>query len=429
MAGCYVCRFLLGAVLIFSGFVKAVDPMGTAIKLEEYLKAFGMSDLFYDWLLLLAAMSLATLEFAIGIYLMIGIRRQSASTMALILMSVMTPLTLYLWIANPVSDCGCFGDALVMTNAESFGKNVVLFFLSIVTFKKRAQLKSLITPKTDWIIQLYAILFPFILSAYCLRNLPILDFRPYRIGVHIPTAMSIPEGATPDVWESRFVLEKNGEKRTFTLDEYPDSTWTYLSTESVLKQKGYQPPIHDFSIQRLEDGAELADSLLSAPGYTFLLIAPHLEESDDSNIDLINEIYDYCVEYQYGFLALTASPREEVEMWCERTGGEYPFGIMDDVTLRTMIRSNPGLMLLHEGTIYNKWSNATLPDEYVLTDKLEQIPLGQLESPDDILTMSYVLLWFVLPLLLVTLIDALWMRSRRPSAAVASQTTDTDTKQ
>ena len=116
-------------------------------------------------------------------------------------------------------------------------------------------------------------------------------------------------------------------------------------------------------------------------------------------------------------------------MWCERTGGEYPFGIMDDVTLRTMIRSNPGLMLLHEGTIYNKWSNATLPDEYVLTDRLEQIPLGQLESPDDILTMSYVLLWFVLPLLLVTLIDALWMRSRRPSAAVASQTTDTDTKQ
>ncbi len=297
MAGCYVCRFLLGAVLVFSGFVKAVDPMGTAIKLEEYLKAFGMSDLFYDWLLLLAAMSLATLEFAIGIYLMIGIRRQSASTIALILMSVMTPLTLYLWIANPVSDCGCFGDALVMTNAESFGKNVALFFLSIVTFTNRARLKSLITPKTDWIIQLYAILFPFILSAYCLRNLPILDFRPYRIGVHIPTAMSIPEGATPDVWESRFVLEKNGEKRTFTLDEYPDSTWTYLSTESVLKQKGYQPPIHDFSIQRLEDGAELTDSLLSAPGYTFLLIAPHLEESDDSNIDLINEIYDYCVEH------------------------------------------------------------------------------------------------------------------------------------
>ena len=429
LAGGYVCRFLLGAVLVFSGFVKTVDPMGTSIKLEEYLKAFGAADLFYDWFLLLAAMALAALEFSIGIYLLIGIRRQEASSISLVLMSIMTPLTLYLWIANPVSDCGCFGDALVLTNAESFGKNLILLMLAIVTFRSRTQLKSLITPQTDWIMQLYAILFPLILSPYCLRNLPILVVRPYLLGVHMPTAMAIPEGATPEVWESRFVLEKDGEKRTFTLDNYPDSTWTYLSTESVLKQKGYQPPIHDFSIQRMEDGEVLTDSLLAAPGYTFLLIAPHLENADDSNIDLINEIYDYCVEHQYGFLALTASPREEVEMWCERTGGEYPFGFTDDVTLRTIVRSNPGLLLLHEGTIYNKWSSATLPDEYVLTDRLEQIPLGQLEEQDDVRTMGYVLLWFILPLLLVTVFDALWIRRRRPSAAATTQANDTDTKQ
>ena len=413
-AGRYTCRFLLGVVLVFSGFVKAVDPMGTSIKLEEYLDAFGMADIFYDWLILLAAMALAALEFAIGVYLTIGIRRKVASTVALILMSIMTPLTLYLWIADPVSDCGCFGDALVLTNAETFFKNLVLWGMAYVTFRWKRQMKRLITPKSDWLITLYTMLFGLMLSAYCLRHLPIIDFRPYRIGVNIPQAMTIPEGATPDRWESRFIMEKDGVRRTFTLENYPDSTWTHISTESVLKQNGYQPVLHDCSIQPMEDGEEITDSLLNAPGYTFFLIVPYIEKADDSNIDLINEIYDYCVEHQYGFIALTASPREEVEMWCERTGGEYPFGLMDDVTLKTMIRSNPGLILLKQGTIYNKWSNASLPDEYQLTDRLEHIPLGELQVRDDKQTLGYVLLWFMVPLSLITLLDALWIRKRKP---------------
>ncbi|MGN0258725.1 MAG: BT_3928 family protein [Bacteroides sp.] len=424
--GCYACRFLLGAVLVFSGFVKAVDPMGTNIKLEEYLKAFGMADFFYDWLILLAAILLATVEFGIGIYLVIGIRRKIASTIALILMSIMTPLTLYLWIADPVSDCGCFGDALILTNAETFLKNLILWGMAVITFRWNRQMKRLITPKSDWIISLYTMLFGLMLSAHCLRNLPIIDFRPYRIGVNIPQAMAIPEGAAPDVWESRFVLEKDGERRTFTLDNYPDSTWTYISTESILKQKGYQPAIHDFSIQRMTDGEEITDSILSAPGYTFLLVAPHIETADDSNIDLINEIYDYCIEHQYGFIALTASSEAEVEMWCERTGGEYPFAMMDEVTLKTMIRSNPGLIMLKEGTIYNKWSNATLPDEYMLTDRLEQIPLGELQIRSDWRTIGYVLLWFVVPLLFVILLDILWIRRRKPqNPTVKEKETDT----
>lgn len=420
-AGRYACRFLLGVVLVFSGFVKAVDPMGTSIKLEEYLKAFGITCFFFEWIILPVAMILAAVEFAVGVYLMIGIRRQVAATIVLIMMSFMTPLTLYLWIADPVSDCGCFGDALVLTNAETFIKNLILLAMAIITFKWKRQMKRLITPKSDWLISMYTMLFALLLSAYCLRNLPIFDFRPYRIGVNIPEAMSIPEGASPDVWESRFILEKEGVRRTFTLANYPDSTWTYITTQSVLKQKGYQPAIHDFCIQRMEDGEEITDSILAASGYTFLLIAPHIETADDSNIDLINEIYDYCVEHQYGFLALTASSKAEVEFWCERTGGEYPFGLMDDVTLKTMIRSNPGLIMLKEGTIYNKWSNATLPDEYVLTDRLEYIPLGQLQTKDNRKTMGYVLLWFILPLLLITVIDTLWVRKRQQQQIVTKK--------
>lgn len=388
--------------------------MGTFIKFEDYLTAFGMGGLFYDWIIMMAAFALATTEFAVGVYLVIGISRLTAAALALTLMAVMTPLTLYIAIANPVSDCGCFGDALVLGNMETFIKNLVLLAMAIITFKKRNELKSMVSAKTDWIISMYTVLFALVLSAYCLRNLPILDFRPYRIGVNITEGMQIPEGKKGDVWESRFLMEKDGEQREFTIEDYPDSTWTYLSTRSFLKEKGYQPPIHDFSIQRMSDGEELTDSILADPNYTFILVAPHIEDADDSNIDLINEIYDYALEYGYGFIALTASPQEEVNIWNERTGGEYPFYSMDDITMKTMIRSNPGLMLLKKGTIYNKWSQAELPDEYVLTDRLENIPLGEIEERNDMKTLGYVLLWFVIPLLGTIGIDNLWLsRSKK----------------
>lgn len=372
-----------------------------------------MGGVFYDWIIMIAALALATTEFAVGVYLVIGISRLTAATLALIMMAVMTPLTLYIAIANPVSDCGCFGDALVLGHTETFIKNLVLLAMAFVTFKKRNELKSLVSAKTDWIISMYTVLFALILSAYCLRNLPILDFRPYRIGVNIAEGMRIPEGKKGDVWESRFLMEKNGEQREFTLEEYPDSTWTYLSTRSYLKEKGYQPPIHDFSIQRMSDGEEVTDSLLADQNYTFVLVAPHIENADDSNIDLINEIYDYALEYGYGFIALTASPQEEVDIWCERTGGEYPFYSMDDITMKTMIRSNPGLILLKGGTIYNKWSHADLPDEYVLTDRLENIPQGEIEIHNDLKTLGYVLLWFVIPLLATISLDSLWLTKKK----------------
>ena len=213
-----------------------------------------------------------------------------------------------------------------------------------------------------------------------LEYLPVLDFRPYKIGADIKAGMEIPEGAKPSVFESRFVLEKDGRQQEFTLDNYPDSTWTFVETRTVLKEKGYEPPIHDFSMISLGTGEDITDSVLTDKGYTFLLVAHRIEEADDSNIDLINEIYDYSVEHGYGFYALTSSPEEEIEMWRERTGAEYPFCQMDDITLKTIIRSNPGLLLIKDGTILNKWSDNQLPDEYVLNDSLDKLELGTAET-------------------------------------------------
>ncbi len=407
-----ICRFVLGGLFIFSGFVKAVDPLGSFYKIQDYLTAFGMISWFSKYLPLLIGIILSAIEFCVGIFLFLGIRRKIASTLALLLMCVMTPLTLYLALANPVSDCGCFGDAWVLTNWQTFGKNVVLLIAAISVFKGRGQIIRFITMKMEWMVSMYTFLFVFALSFYCLQYLPILDFRPYKIGTDIQSSMQIPEGAKPSIFESRFILEKEGKKQEFTLENYPDSTWTFVETRTILKEKGYEPPIHDFSMMSLETGEDITDSVLSDKGYTFLLVAHRIEEADDSNIDLINEIYDYSVEHGYGFYALTSSPEDEIESWREKTGAEYPFCQMDDITLKTIIRSNPGLLLIKDGTILNKWSDTRLPDEYVLPDSLDKIELGQQKLENNWHTIGYVLLWFIIPLTMVICVDILVIKRR-----------------
>lgn len=403
---------MLAALFIFSGFVKAVDPLGSFYKIQDYLTAFGIISWFPAYLPLLFAIVLSSAEFCVGVFLFFGVRRKIASTLALLLMSVMTPLTLYLALANPVSDCGCFGDAWVLTNWQTFGKNIVLLVAAITVFRDRKLMFRFVTLKIEWMVSLYTLLFVFALSFYCLEYLPVLDFRPYKIGTNIKAGMEIPEGAKPSVFESRFVLEKDGRRQEFTLDNYPDSTWTFVETRTVLKEKGYEPPIHDFSMISLGTGEDITDSVLSDKGYAFLLVAHRIEEADDSNIDLINEIYDYSTEHGYGFYALTSSPDEEIGMWRERTGAEYPFCQMDDITLKTIIRSNPGLLLIKDGTILNKWSDNQLPDEYVLNDSLDKLELGQQKHENNLHTIGYVLLWFIVPLTLVIGIDILVIKRR-----------------
>nr|WP_291530793.1 BT_3928 family protein [Bacteroides sp. UBA939] len=407
-----ICRFLLAVLFTFSGFVKAVDPLGFFYKIQDYLTAFGIVSWFPSYLLMLFAIALPAVEFSVGILLFFGVRRKSSTTMALLLMVVMTPLTLYLALTNPVSDCGCFGDAWILTNWETFGKNVVLLIAAISVFKEQELITRFITPKMEWMVSMYTFLFVFVLSFYCLNNLPVLDFRPYEIGKNIKAGMEIPEGAQPSEFESHFILEKDGKKQEFTLENYPDSTWTFVEARTVLKKKGYEPPIHDFSIVSMETGEDLTDGILSDKGYTFLLVVHRIEETDDSNIDLINEIYDYSVEHGYGFYALTSSPEEQIELWRDRTGAEYPFCQMDDITLKTIIRSNPGLMLIKEGTILNKWSDNRLPDEYVLTDSLDKLSLGQQKQVNDLRTIGYMLLWFIVPLLIIIGVDILVVRRR-----------------
>ena len=403
-----ICRFILGATFVFSGFVKAVDPLGTYYKIQDYLAAFGMQQLLPDIMPFLMSVLLAVLEFAVGMHLLLGIKRRFSTRLALLIMLVMTPLTLYLALTNPISDCGCFGDALVLTNWQTFGKNVVLLTCAIVLMITPWAMVRFLTKKMEWTLSNYCIVFALALAGYCLATLPIIDFRPYKIGNNIREGMEIPEGAKPTIFDTRFIMEKDGVKQTFTVDNYPDSTWTFVSAETVVVEKGYEPPIHDFVMESLETGEDITDEVLDDPGYTFLLIAHRTEEADEGNIDLINELYEYCLENGYKFYALSSSSAEAIELWRDRTGAEYPFCIMDDITLKTMVRSNPGLMLIKGGVILNKWPSSQLPDEFDLTDKLEQLPLGQVKEVNDLRTLGIVGLWYIVPLLLIILIDRIF---------------------
>lgn len=407
-----MCRFFLSAVFIFSGFVKAVDPLGVQYKIQDYLAAFGILSWFPSFFPLFTGIVLSAIEFSIGVFLFFGVRRTVSSTLALIFMAFMTPLTLYLAFSNPVEDCGCFGDAWKLTNWETFLKNAVLLIAAIVVFRERKSLIRFITFKMEWLVSLYTILFVFALSFYCLNHLPVLDFRPYKIGRNILQGMTLPDGAQPSIYENIFILEKDGVKKEFTLENYPDSTWTFVDARSILKKKGYEPPIRDFSMIESATGNDITEDVLTDMNYTFLLIAHRIEIADDSNIDLINEIYDYSIEHGYKFYCLTSSSDEQIEQWRDKTGAEYPFCRADDITLRTMIRSNPGLMLIKNGVILNKWSDEELPDEYVLTDRLESLPLGKQKVKSDLHTVGYVFLWFIVPLLFVLGADILIIRRK-----------------
>ena len=408
-----VCRFVLAVVFIFSGFVKAIDPLGTQYKIQDYLDAFGWTGVFPEFVPFVASALLGMLEFCLGVYLFFGIRRIIAPRAVVAMMAVMTPLTFWLAWDHPVSDCGCFGDAVILTNWETFGKNVVLLAMSLVVLKWRRRLFPLVTTRFDWLIALYGFLYILCMTVYCYRHLPVFDFRPYYVGADIRQGMSIPEGEEPTEFETRFVLQKDGVEKEFTLENYPDSTWTFVDSKTVVKKQGYEPPIHDFSMIRYEDGEDITEQVLADEGYTFLLVAHQLGQANQSRMDLINELYDYCLEYGYAFYCLTSSSDEDILKWQEDTGAEYPFCLMDNITLKTMVRFNPGLMLLKKGTVVGKWSIIDIPDEYQLVGPLEQLPMGEANRPSFVYRLIGVLMWFAFPLFLMCVADLSWERYRK----------------
>jgi hypothetical protein len=405
-----ICRVILGATFLFSGMVKAIDPVGGGIKIEDYFGAFGLTA--FNPVATWIAVNLSAVEFMLGLCILTAVYRKLTTICILAFMSFMTLLTLYLAIFNPVHDCGCFGDAFILTNWQTFFKNfLILLPASVVTFVYHKRMTPLYTYKAYWFAVLFAYVFPVWLSYYNYNHLPIEDFRPYKIGANIPELMSFPEDAQQD--EYRYIYEKNGGKKAFTPETAPagDSTWRYV--EAKLVKPGYVPPITSFEIYN-HMGDNIAEEILAAKNGIFLLVSAKIEKASDKKTDEINNIYDYAWEHKIPFHCVTSSTEEDVKTWINNTGAEYPFLTADDVTLKTIVRANPGLVLMKSGTILKKWHYNDIPSENeadAVIDRLLNSPdkkAGKENSP-----WIWIIGSFTLPLLLVWIYD--YLRNRRKS--------------
>jgi uncharacterized membrane protein YphA (DoxX/SURF4 family) len=369
----HIARILLGLTFVFSGFVKGIDPWGSAYKFTDYFNAFQM-----PWLVNLAfalGILLAAAEFALGVAMIFNFFVRITSWFTLAFMAFFTILTFVLALTNPVTDCGCFGDALIITNWQTFYKNIVLLALAIYIFVQRKNFKSKNGSVLSIALTGMTIVFYFYLVTYSYNHLPLIDFSPYKVGVNIPDAMKVPEGAPKAIYENNFFYKniKTGETREFTEANYPwkdTLNWKFEKMgDQKLIQKGYTPPIHDFRIETPE-GEDIKDFFLYDEKETFIVVASNLQKT---NIEAMTKIARFAVEAKrkgYNFICLTATSPESFEAFKNETGAQFDFFNTDEIALKTMVRSNPGLLRLKKGTILKKYHFNDIPKTEELQDQV-----------------------------------------------------------
>ncbi|SET99591.1 Uncharacterized membrane protein YphA, DoxX/SURF4 family [Draconibacterium orientale] len=356
-------RILFGIVFIFSGFVKGIDPWGSAYKFTDYFNAMGL-----DWMLWAAfplGVLLAFAEFAIGVAFFFNWRIRLFSWLGLLFMAFFTPLTLWIALKNPVTDCGCFGDALVISNWETFYKNLVFITLAIIVVVNRNWFADKVKSIVPGILSIGIFIVYFGIVYHSYNHLPIFDFRPYKVGTNIPEAMSIPDDAPQEIYENIFYYKNKNtdEVKEFTEENYPwqDTTnWEYHDMESNLVQEGYEPPIHDFTIESPE-GDDIKDFFIYDENYVFMLVAYDLHKTSTKSQEEINTLANWAMDKGYSFVCLTSTLQDEAMEFAAQNDAPYEFFNCDEITLKTMIRSNPGLIVMKDGTILDKWHYNDIP--------------------------------------------------------------------
>ena len=399
-----LCRIIVGIVFIYSGFVKGIDPLGSDYKFTDYFNAFGMG--WMNATTLFFSFALSLVEFLIGIALLFNLWVSRMAWGSLLFMAFFTPLTLVLALTNPVSDCGCFGDAMILTNWQTFWKNIILLLLAIMIFMYRKEYKSSLPLVGQFSFLALAGAGMLCLSVYCYRHLPVLDFRPYAVGKNITEGMRLPEGAEPDQYEVtlKYKNKQTGEVQSFTEENYPwqdTLNWEYESSSERLVKKGYITPIHDLVIEHPTLG-NITEEILEDDNHTILAVAYNLTQSDVQYQPAINRLAEYAQEKGIRFYGLTSSSERDIETYKKRYHVPYEFCTADEIQLKTMIRSNPGVIILREGTILDKWAGKDVPDVKELqdTDLTAYCVYSREQMQRIYLAYSIILLFFVAYLLI-----------------------------
>lgn len=353
-----ISRWIVGILFIFSGFVKLNDPIGFSFKLEEYFSAAVLDIEFLAPFALVIAILLVVFELVLGIMLLIGYLPKFTTWALLIMIIFFTFLTFYSAYFNKVTDCGCFGDAIPLTPWESFYKDVILFVLILILFFNRKYIEPYFARASHrWIVFL-CFLLCFAFAYYVLMHLPLIDFRAYKEGVNIKEGMTVPKDAPKAVYDYNWRFRVNGKEQIFTTSgTYPAVDGEFIDVETKLVQKGYEAPIHDFTIER--DGTNYLSEILQEDK-VLLVIAYSLRRSEAEGLKKLQKVIEKAERNGYRVVGLSASGEELKSQVNEKYNLDIDWYFSDETALKTIIRSNPGLVKLREGTIIQKvhWNDA-----------------------------------------------------------------------
>jgi uncharacterized membrane protein YphA (DoxX/SURF4 family) len=364
----WVCRILVGLLFIFSGLIKINDPLGFSYKLEEYFEVFHIG--FLNNLALSLAIILCSLEIILGFALLIGVRAVSVAWGLLLLIIFFAFLTFYSAYFKVVQTCGCFGDAIPLTPWQSFSKDLVLLLMIIVLFINRRTIKPLFSKKTGDNLLIASVVVAVGIGLYTYNFLPVIDFLPYKVGVNIPDEMKTPPDAKPDEYQITYHLKnkKTGETKVITDKDYlksniwKDNNWTIVGTpDQVLVKKGFTPKIIDLSIQDAQ-GNSYTKELLSSPFYNLIIVAYDLDHTDVEAIGRLNALAaNLSQNFNTHTVLLTSNSAKDAEAFSKTNHLVMDIFYADGVPLKTMVRANPGIFLMKNGTIINKWHYHSMP--------------------------------------------------------------------
>ncbi len=360
----WIARILFGATFIFAGFTKLIDPLGSMYKFEDYFLAFNA-----DWMMGLAfplAFFMNIVEFTVGLTVLLGLKMRQNAWLALLFMAFFTPLTLYIALTDPVPDCGCFGDAVIISNWHTFYKNLVILAAAIVIFVRRKHIPPLWSERKDWYLVGIIVLIGTGLSVYCLRNLPIMDFRPWKVGNNVNELVT----PTEEVAEHYVVYQNKdtGEKEEYPADNYPwddpewAEQWEFVETRSEVIRPYKEAEISNFSITD-EEGHDHTEAYMSNPQPQFLLIVHDITATNERAFDKrVTPFAEQAARDNISFIMLTGSLYEQVDRFREANHITYPVFQSDAIELKTIIRSNPGLLLIRDGVVLDKWHHRNIPE-------------------------------------------------------------------
>ncbi|ASZ15010.1 DoxX family protein [Chitinophaga pendula] len=354
-------RIIVGVLFIFSGLIKANDPLGLSYKMEEFFEVLHLT--FLSPYSLAFSVLMNAFEIIAGVAVLLGYRMRLFSFLLLLLILFFTFLTGFALYSGKIRECGCFGDCIKLSAEGTFYKDVALLVMILVIFIYRDRIQPLFSAKAVGTLMILFTVFSFGIQWYTLRHLPFVDCLAYKVGNNIPDKMKLPPGATPDVFETVLIYEKNGEKKEFTMENYPwqDSAWVYVDRKDKLVKKGNaEPAIKDFILTDF-DGVNQTQVILTELKPVYLFLVKNVDEAGSGWDAKMRGIQEKAAGSGALIYGITASGKEATDAFKQQHGLNFPFVQMDGVAIKTAGRSNPCLILLEKGTIKGKWHYNDIP--------------------------------------------------------------------